>query len=194
MRGGWRELTWFIDHESGGILVDPQSFAPPTAMAIDRLGGARVLFITHALAVGDVCKFKERYRARIMLHRADAGAVRGCPVDVPFESDFAVAQGVRALHTGGRTPGASMLYVMRERGFLFAGDFAAVDGARGAPVLRLREGGPPEAVRSTLQHLRNLTFGAVLPFHSRHLTANHVAGPGAAIVEALANDGAYTAR
>jgi glyoxylase-like metal-dependent hydrolase (beta-lactamase superfamily II) len=192
--GGWRELTWFIDHEAGGILVDPQDFVPPTAVAVDRLGGASVLFITHGESVADVCKFKERYRARIVMHRADAGAVKRCAVDVPFETDFSVFQGVRALHVGVHTPGSAMLYVMRDRGYLFAGDVLTVTGGRGAPVLQPREGADPAALRRLLLHLRSVRFGAVLPFHSKHERANWVAGQGEAMMDALLKEGNYRPR
>ena len=43
--GGWRELTWFVDTGEGGVLVDPQTFGPATAKAVDRLGGAANIFV-----------------------------------------------------------------------------------------------------------------------------------------------------
>ncbi len=192
--GGWRELTWFVDTPEGGILVDPQTFGPATAKAVDRLGGAKVVFVTHPGSVGDACKFKERYRARLIAHRATAAAISPCAVDLPLEADASVAQGVRAVVSGVHSPGSTMLYAMRDRGFLLAGDFLAVAGARGPASVQVREGGHPEAKRRVLFHLRALRFGAVLPFRTRHETANYLSASSDAMVEALIRDGAYGPR
>ena len=192
--GGWRELTWFVDTSEGGVLIDPQTFGPSTAQAVDRLGGAKVVFVTHGLAAGDACKFKERYRARLVCHRAAAPAIRACAVDAPLEGDAAVVQGARAVFSGVHSPGSTMLYAMRDRGFLFAGDFLAVTGGRGPATLQVREGGDPDQRRRTLLHLKALRFGAVLPFRTRHDTASHIAGASEPLIDALTRTGAYTLR
>jgi glyoxylase-like metal-dependent hydrolase (beta-lactamase superfamily II) len=189
--GGWRELTWFVDTPEGGVLVDPQTFGPATAKAVDRLGGASFVFVTHALGVGDVCPFKERYHARLVAHRRTAAAIGRCAVDQPFDHDTPLFQGVRAVVSGVHSPGSSMLYVMRDRGFLFAGDFLAVAGARGPASLQVREGGDPEAKRQVLAHLRALRFGAVLPYRTRHESASSVGGTSEAIVDGLQRVGVY---
>lgn len=192
--GGWRELTWFVDTAEGGVLVDPQTFGPATAKAVDRLGGAAYIFVTHALAVGDVCTFKDRYGARLVAHKRVAGAIQRCTLDQPFDHDAPLFQGVRAVVSGVHSQGSSMLYVMRDRGFLFAGDFLAVAGGRGAPSLQVREGGDPEAKRLVLGHLRVLRFSAVLPYRTRHETASNVAGTSEAIVDSLQRSGVYAPR
>jgi glyoxylase-like metal-dependent hydrolase (beta-lactamase superfamily II) len=192
--GGWRELTWFVDTSEGGVLIDPQTFGPRTAQAVDRLGGAKVVFVTHGLAVGDACKFKERYRARLVCQKATAPAIRACAPDTALDGDGPVVQGARAVFSGVHSPDSTMLYAMRERGFLFAGDFLAVTGGRGPATLQVREGGDPEQRRRVLLHLRALRFGAVLPFRTRHATASHVAGPSESVVDALSRTGAYTLR
>ena len=192
--GGWRELTWFVDTTEGGLLVDPQTFGPATAQAIDRLGGAKTIFVTQGLAVGDACKFKERYHARLVAHRAAAAGIRACAPDVLIDGDATVALGVRAVFSGVHTPGSSMLYVMRDRGFLFSGDFLTITGGRGPATLQVHEGGDPERRRRTLQHLGALRFGAVLPLRTRHDTANHVVGTSDSLVRARLGEGAFTLR
>jgi hypothetical protein len=61
-------------------------------------------------------------------------------------------------------------------------------------VLQVRERADPEARRKTLARLRTLRFGAVLPFYTRHETANHVVGASQAMVDALERAGTYTLR
>lgn len=192
--GGWRELTWFVDTTEGGLLIDPQTFAPATAAAIDNLGGAKTIFVTHGLAAGDACKFKERYRARLVTHRAAASALRACAPDAVIDGDAPLSLGVRAVFAGAHSPGSTMLYVMRDRGFLFAGDFLTVSGGRGPAAVQVREGADPAARSRTLMHLQALRFGAVLPFYSRHDTANHIAAASSSIVDALLRAGSYTLR
>lgn len=192
--GGWRDLTWFVDTPGGGLLVDPQSFGPATAAAIDRLGGAKMIFVTHALSLGDACKFKERYRSRLIAHRAVSQSVKGCAVDVAFDGDFSIMQGVRALHAGVPSAGSAMLYVMRDRGYLFAGDFLVISGGRGAPSLHVREGGDTGLRRRLLSHLRVLRFDAVMPFRTRHETANYMAVSAGPMVDALFGAGSYSPR
>ena len=192
--GGWRELTWFVDTTEGGLLVDPQTFGPPTAKAVDNLGGAKSIFVTHALAAGDACKFKERYRARLVANRHVAPAIRACAPDALVDGDSPVTLGVRAVFSGVHSPGSTMLYVMRDRGYLFAGDFLTISGGRGAATLQVRDGGDPEAKRRALAHLKALRFGAVLPFLTRHETANHILGPSETVIDALIRTGAYTLR
>lgn len=189
--GGWRELSWFVDTPTGGILVNPPDFEPPIARALDQLGGVRYLFVPDRLNVGDVCKFKERYRARIVMHKADAGALNKCTADDAFDRDFSVVQGVRVLVGAGPTPGASLLYVMRDRGYLFAGDLVTIDGPRERPHVRLREAADPHELRRTLLHLRTLHFGAVLPAHTHHPTATHLAAQSEALADALLRGGSY---
>ncbi len=192
--GGWRELTWFVDTTEGGLLIDPQTFGPATAQAVDRLGGTKAVFVTHALAAGDACKFKERYRAKLFAHRQVAPAIRACAPDALVEGDSPVTLGVRAIFSGVHSAGSTMLYVMRDRGFLFPGDFMTISGGKGAATLQVRDGGDPEAKRRALLHLKALRFGAVLPFLTRHDTANHIVGPSESVVDALIRTGAYTLR
>lgn len=192
--GGWRELTWFVDTPEGGLLVDPQSFGPATAKAIDRLGGAKTIVVTHALSMGDACKFKERYRARLIAHRAVSPLVKGCAVDLMFDSDFSILQGVRALHAGVPSPGSAMLYIMRDRGYLFSGDFLVISGGRGPPALQLREGGDASLRRRMLLHLKALRFEAVMPFRTRHETANYLSVSAGPMADALMGAGSYAPR
>jgi hypothetical protein len=189
--GGWRELSWFVDTPAGGVLVNPPAFKPPVARALDQLGAVRYLFVHDRQSLGDVCKFKERYRARIVIHKADAGALDKCKADDRFDQDFSLVQGVRVLVGAGPTPGASLLYVMRDRGYLFPGDLMTLDGERDRPHLRLREAADPRELRRRLLHLRTLHFSAVLPAHSHHPTATHLAAPSEALADALLRGGFY---
>lgn len=107
--------------ERGNILIDVPEFLPRMLTELDFFGGVRYIFLSHRDDVGDACRFKEQFGARIILHESERGFVP-CGVDIAFENDFQFDQEITLIHTPGHTPGSSCLLFNVQGGVLFCGD------------------------------------------------------------------------
>jgi glyoxylase-like metal-dependent hydrolase (beta-lactamase superfamily II) len=113
--------AYLILSERGNILVEVPEFVPRMLTELEFFGGVRYIFLTHRDDVGDACKFKKHFDARIIMHESERDHVP-CGVDISFEDDFQFDQEITLIHTPGHSPGASCLLLSIEAGILFCGD------------------------------------------------------------------------
>jgi glyoxylase-like metal-dependent hydrolase (beta-lactamase superfamily II)/ferredoxin len=166
--------SYLIVRPGGNVLVDSPRAAGPLFRAIERLGGVRVMFLTHRDDVADHEAFRRRFGCERVLHERDATAgTRGVERIVRGDDPIALGEGLEALPVPGHTAGSMAL--VYEGLALFSGDHLA--GAPGGGL----EAWPdlcwhswPEQRRS-LARLLTAPFSWVLPGHGTRARAPSVA-------------------
>jgi glyoxylase-like metal-dependent hydrolase (beta-lactamase superfamily II) len=168
--------AWLVRRPDGNVLVDSPRAAAPLLTRIEALGGVRWMFLTHKDDVADHATFAERFGAQRLLHVADrtpatAGIERPVTGDVPvrFAPDLTI------LPLPGHTRG-SMGLLLRDD-VLFSGDHLwARDGALAAG--RSVCWYDWRAQIASMERLRDVPFGHVLPGHGAPWHGGHAAkGP-----------------
>lgn len=158
--------SWLVVRPGGNVLVDSPRFARPLLRGIERLGGARFLFLTHRDDVADHAKWAGALSCERILHARDAArGTRGVERLVEGDAPVRLDDDLLLVPVPGHTAG-SMALLYREK-WLFTGDH-----------LWAGEEGRLEADRGVCWHswaeqtrsmkrLLDLRFEAVLPGHGR---------------------------
>lgn len=132
--------------------------------AIAGLGGVAHHYLSHrdeiAPSLADV---RERFDARLHIHKADAGEVTVVPVDDPFDTRHVALAGLEVIPTPGHTPGsACYLATIDGKQHLFTGD-TLVLGENGVWWAGYLEGHSDRAaLLATLDLLAELTPDVVV--------------------------------
>jgi glyoxylase-like metal-dependent hydrolase (beta-lactamase superfamily II)/ferredoxin len=158
--------SWLVVRPGGNVLVDSPRFARPLLHGIQRLGGARYLFLSHRDDVADHRKWAEALSCERILHARDATrSTAGVERLVEGDAPVALAGDLLLVPVPGHTAG-SMALLYRER-WLFTGDhlWAGADGRLEADRDVCWHSWA-EQTRS-MQRLLDLRFEAVLPGHGR---------------------------
>lgn len=160
--GAW---SYFVRREAGNVLVDSPRAAAPLLRRLDELGGVATLLLTHQDDVADHEQLHRRFGCRRVIHRDDAGALRGAgEVFLEGASPVPLDAGLLAIPTPGHTRG-HVVYLYRST-FLFTGDHLAFSKRRGH-LIGFRDANWyswPEQIRS-MKRLLDYDFTWVLPGH-----------------------------
>jgi glyoxylase-like metal-dependent hydrolase (beta-lactamase superfamily II)/ferredoxin len=116
--------SWLVVRPGGNVLVDSPRFARPLLHGIQRLGGARYLFLSHRDDVADHRKWAEALSCERILHARDATrSTAGVERLVEGDAPVALAGDVLLVPVPGHTAGSIAVYLPGRR-LLFAGDAA----------------------------------------------------------------------
>ena len=157
--------TYLLRTRSGNILIDTPSLLAESVDAVQALGGAQILFITHRDAVGDACAWKEEFGVQIAMQTDDAFYVLDCEVDRELEHEDWLTAETQLIHVPGHSPGNSALLFTGQHGILFAGDSVAVEpnGTLSLPPARFST--DPIEASDSIQSLLDYRFTTILPAH-----------------------------
>lgn len=113
--------SYLIAREEGNVLIDSPRFAIPLVRRIEKMGGVRLIFLTHRDDVADHEKWAAHFKAERAMHRDDvtrstAGIERALTGRDAVELD----DDLLAIPTPGHTRGHTVL-LYRDR-YLFSGD------------------------------------------------------------------------
>ena len=168
--------SYLIAREKGNVLIDSPRFAIPLVKRIEKMGGVRLMFLTHRDDVADHEKWAGHFNAERVMHRDDitrstAGIERALTGSQAMELD----DDLLAIPTPGHTRGHTVL-LYRNR-YLFSGDhlwwseaYDSLNASRGVCWYSWAE-----QTRS-MERLLEFEFEWVLPGHGRrlHLDAPHM--------------------
>ncbi|HHX39542.1 MAG TPA: MBL fold metallo-hydrolase [Armatimonadetes bacterium] len=161
---GW-EKRYFLRTPDGNILIDTPPGQESVFSAIEMLGGASILFITHRDTVGDAWLFRERLGVRVAMHPDDADFLTGAPPEIELSDGLYLTPETRVLHAPGHSPGSCALLLERAPGALFPGDVVIAD-AEGRLQLPLEGYSKnPRRARDAVSLLLKYPFDALLPAH-----------------------------
>jgi len=112
--------SFFIEHSEGNWLIDSPRYVKHLVDAFERSGGISHIFLTHEDDVADADKYAAHFKAKRILHRADAHALPKAEWIVDGSDAVQLADDFQAIPVPGHTPG-SMVLLYRKK-FLFTGD------------------------------------------------------------------------
>ena len=161
--------SYLIVRPEGNVLIDSPRFAGPLVKNIEKLGGVRLMFLTHRDDVADHEKWARHFNAERVMHRDDIGrSVIGIERVLTGREAFELDDDLLAIPTPGHTRGHTVL-LYRNR-FLFSGDhlwwsvsFNSLHASKNVCWYSW-----PEQTRS-VERLLEYEFEWVLPGHGRRV-------------------------
>ena len=160
--------SYLIRRADGNVLVDSPRAAGPLLAGIEKLGGAKWLFLTHRDDIADHEKLHARFGCERVIMKDDAHGME-CERQLEGETILELAPDLRIIPTPGHTRGSACLLFRDE--ILFSGDHLWADGEGrldASPGVAWYSW--PEQRRS-LAKLLTVPFRAVLPGHGRRYFA-----------------------
>ena len=114
--------SYLLVRPEGNVLIDSPRFATPLVKRIEKLGGARLMFLTHRDDVADHEKWARHFNAERVMHRDDIGRSLTGGIERVLTGREAVKldEDLLAIPTPGHTRGHTVL-LYRNR-YLFSGD------------------------------------------------------------------------
>ena len=116
--------SYFIQRESGNILIDSPRFAPPLVRRLEEMGGVRYMYLTHRDDVADHEKFHHHFNCARILHKDD---ITPNTEDVEIQPEgmevIEFAPDILIIPVPGHSKGHTVL-LYKEK-FLFTGDHLA---------------------------------------------------------------------
>ncbi len=168
--------SYLIAREEGNVLIDSPRFAIPLVKRIEKMGGVRLMFLTHRDDVADHEKWAGHFKAGRVMHRDDVTrSTAGIERVLTGSEAVKLDEDLLAIPTPGHTRGHTVL-LYRNR-YLFSGDhlwwseaYDSLNASRSVCWYSWTE-----QTRS-MERLLGHDFEWVLPGHGRriHLDAPHM--------------------
>jgi glyoxylase-like metal-dependent hydrolase (beta-lactamase superfamily II)/ferredoxin len=175
--------SYFIEHPDGNWLVDSPRYLNHLVEVFEQRGGIAYIFLTHEDDVADADKYAGHFKAKRIIHRADAETVPDAEWIIDGTDSIDVMPQFQIIPVPGHTAG-SMALLYKEQ-FLFTGDHLWWDSKQqelGAPnrlVWRKR------VLVDSIQKLLHYRFEWVLAGHGdrTHLSRDAMKAQLQALVE-----------
>jgi glyoxylase-like metal-dependent hydrolase (beta-lactamase superfamily II)/ferredoxin len=164
--GAWSYLVVRPESEGGNLLMDSPRVATQLVKKIHRLGGVRLMVLSHRDDIADHARFAAAFGCSRVMHAADGAHRLGIEHVIEGLDPVQLAPDLLLIPTPGHTRG-HMCLIYREK-FLFAGDHLAWDPDR-QRLTAFRDvcwDSWPEQTRS-MGRLLDYRFEWVLPGHGR---------------------------
>lgn len=155
--------SFFVRHPEGNWLIDSPRYLKHLVDAFDRMGGIAHIFLTHEDDVADAARYAKRFRAKRIIHRADAQAMPEAEDIVEGIDAISYRPEFRIIPVPGHTAG-SLCLLYRDR-FLFTGDHLWWDPETdelGSPQQLVWDA---DALRQSIATLTSYSFEWVLAGH-----------------------------
>ncbi|KAF8779323.1 hypothetical protein HU200_002756 [Digitaria exilis] len=209
--------SYLVTHPQGNILIDSPRYTPKLADNIERLGGARYMFLTHIDDVADHRKWAERLKCGRIIHSGDVRITLLYPslltAKLPKElsigrggSSFTVEEGTadvewklhgngpwnigtdfELIHTPGHTPGSVCLHYKPLK-VLFTGDHVAKsEESDGLNLFLIYSKQSVSLQVDSIRKLLDVNFEWLLPGHGYRIKYKDVQAKNAAMESLLAN-------
>jgi glyoxylase-like metal-dependent hydrolase (beta-lactamase superfamily II)/ferredoxin len=164
--GAWAYLIVRPPERGGNVLVDSPRFAAPLVRRIERLGGIRLMVLSHRDDIADHRRFAAHFGCTRVMHEADGASRLGIERVTRGEAEVRLDEELLVVPTPGHTRGHQVLLYGEQA--LFTGDHLAWSPAR-ETLVAFRDVcwySWPEQIRS-MERLRQYRFSWVLPGHGR---------------------------
>jgi len=130
--GAWSYLIVRAERDGGNVLVDSPRFSMPLVRQIERLGGVRLMLLSHRDDIADHAKFAARFACPRVMHDGDGAARLGIEQVVTGEDAVRLDAELLCVPTPGHTRG-HLVFLYRHQ-VLFTGDHLAWSPRREALV------------------------------------------------------------
>ncbi|KAH6809808.1 metallo-beta-lactamase family protein [Perilla frutescens var. frutescens] len=158
--------SYLILRPEGNILIDSPRYTERLASNIKKMGGARLMFLTHKDDVADHDKWSKELGCARILHSEDV-CDSTADVEMKLEGNgpWTLGSDVTLIHTPGHTKGFVCL-LDKTRKVLFTGDHLLMDEFGWSILDRYNWFSVSEQLKS-VQKLLELDFEWILPGHGR---------------------------
>ncbi|GAB4850669.1 hypothetical protein Ancab_029980 [Ancistrocladus abbreviatus] len=177
--------SYLIVHDEGNILVDSPRYSERLARNIEKLGGARFMFLTHKDDIADHQKWSKRLNCERILHSEE---IEGSTADVERKLEgtgpWSLNKDIELIHTPGHTKGSVCLYYKSLK-VLFTGDHLAM-GESGLSICALCNWFSVPMQLNSVRILLDLNFEWILPGHGRRAVFKDTAEKNSALEAVLA--------
>uniref|UniRef100_A0A251V4A7 Putative metallo-beta-lactamase n=2 Tax=Helianthus annuus TaxID=4232 RepID=A0A251V4A7_HELAN len=118
--------SYLLVHPEGNILIDSPRYTERLASNIEKMGGARYMFLTHRDDVADHEKWSKRLNCERVLHSTEVN-VSTSNVEMKLNGcgPWSLSDDVQLIHTPGHTEGSVCLFYKPLK-VLFTGDHLAL--------------------------------------------------------------------
>ena len=121
--GAWSYLIVRPQELGGNVLVDSPRFTAPLVKHIERMGGVRLMFLSHRDDIADHVKFAAHFHCPRVMHEADNAAALGIERVTTGTDPVRIDDDLLLIPTSGHTRGHQVL-LYRDK-VLFTGDHLA---------------------------------------------------------------------
>jgi glyoxylase-like metal-dependent hydrolase (beta-lactamase superfamily II)/ferredoxin len=121
--GAWAYLIVRPQERGGNALVDSPRFTAPLVRRIEKMGGVRLMFLSHRDDIADHARFAEHFHCPRIMHEGDAATARGIERVITGTATLRIDDDLQLIPTPGHTRGHQVL-LYRDK-VLFAGDHLA---------------------------------------------------------------------
>uniref|UniRef100_A0A0D9Z0J5 Metallo-beta-lactamase domain-containing protein n=1 Tax=Oryza glumipatula TaxID=40148 RepID=A0A0D9Z0J5_9ORYZ len=180
--------SYLLTHPDGNILVDSPRYTTKLAENIEKLGGARYMFLTHMDDVADHRKWAERLKCERIIHSGD---VEDVTADVEWKltgnGPWDIGADFELIHTPGHTEGSVCLFYKPVKA-LFTGDHVAKSEESDDLDLFLMYSKQSVGLQlDSMRKLLKLDFEWFLPGHGYRIHYKDVHAKDSAIESLIAN-------
>ncbi|MEM0961844.1 MAG: MBL fold metallo-hydrolase [Bacteroidota bacterium] len=113
---------WFIETEHGNVHWEGAGWTDDAALDwMASKGGVRFLAFSHAHVLGSAWRVSERFAPEAVVQNDQLPWAQALAVSWPFGTSAPLADGLSLVHTGGHTPGHTVLH-WQARQLVFCGD------------------------------------------------------------------------
>jgi glyoxylase-like metal-dependent hydrolase (beta-lactamase superfamily II)/ferredoxin len=159
--------SYLVRRPAGNVLVDSPRFTGPVVDALERMGGVKLMFLTHQDDVADHAKFRAHFGCERILHAGDVThGTRDVEIKLDGREPIALAPDLQVIPVPGHTRGSACL--LTGETFLFSGDHVAWSDAR-RHIYAFRDACwyDWQELRRSMARLAEHRFEWILPGHGR---------------------------
>ncbi|XP_042979616.1 uncharacterized protein LOC122309907 isoform X5 [Carya illinoinensis] len=114
--------SYLIVHPEGNILIDSPRFTERLASNIEKLGGARYMFMTHEDDIADHERWSKRLKCDRILHSLEVDdSTANVEIKLEGSGPWSLFEDIQLIHTPGHTEGSVCLFYT-SLDILFTGD------------------------------------------------------------------------
>lgn len=161
--------SYLLKHASGNWLIDSPRYSKTLAKQLEKIGGVRFIFLTHADDVADAREWAKHFDAQRLIHEREIFSQPDAEIVLRGESEMRLDATLRVIVTPGHTQGHCVLLV--DNKYLFTGDhlywnrdeksLRAFDDACWYSWGRQTE---------SMEKLASYPFGSIFPGHGQRVT------------------------
>ncbi|KAF5450053.1 hypothetical protein F2P56_030434 [Juglans regia] len=160
--------SYLIVHPEGNILIDSPRFTERLASNIEKLGGARYMFLTHKDDIADHERWSKRLKCDRILHSLEVeDSTTNVEIKLEGSGPWSLFQDIQLIHTPGHTDGSVCLFYT-SLDILFTGDHLFMTESGLAISEKFNFYSVPIQLNN-VRILLDLDFKWVLPGHGRRV-------------------------
>ena len=114
--------SWFILRPKGNVLIDSPRWSPPLAKRIQKMGGIKLMILTHRDDVADHAKWAMAFKCKRWIHEDDSDALPEAESKARGHNDLYISKKLTLIPTPGHTQGSMVVLLGDEKQILFSGD------------------------------------------------------------------------